>query len=106
MKLVSCTSRINLPLDLARVTIRSVGSNQHLSVRCKNYRFLSNPDCLNIRSRLYRVPERPGCFIEAAWKSTAPVKKRQSDSSTRRDTSPTNRITSLRLQTQASRCDQ
>src|SRR2546422_1416343 len=106
MKLVSCTSRINLSLDLMLGTIRSPGSNQHLSYRLENYKFLSNPDCLNSRSGVYRVPECARCGIEAAWQSTAPVKEWQSSPSTRTISSPNNRRTSLRLQTSECRCGQ
>src|SRR5260370_13849659 len=106
MKLVSCTSRINLPLDLILGSIRSLGSNQHLTYRGGNYEFLSNSDCLNSRSRLYRVPECAGCGIEAAWQSTAPVKEWQSSPSTRTISCTNNRRTSLRLQASACSCGQ
>src|SRR2546421_12168426 len=106
MKLVSCTSRINLSLDLMLGTIRSPGSNQHLSYRLENYKFLSNPDCLNSRSGFYRVPECARCGIEAAWQSTAPVKEWQSSPSTRTISSTNNRRTSLRLQNPQHWCGQ
>src|SRR6266851_7880269 len=106
MKLVSCTSRINLPQDLILESIRSPGSNQHLTYRLGNYKFLSNPDCLNSRSGVYRVPECARCGIEAAWQSTAPVKEWQSSPSTRTISSANNRRKSLRLQTPECWCGQ
>src|SRR5438552_18092118 len=106
MKFVRSTSRVNVSLELMLGTIRSPGSTHHLSYRSENYKFLSNPDCLNSRSGVYRVPECARCAIEAPWQSTAPVKEWQSSPSTRTISSANNRRTSLRLQNPQRWCGQ